>query len=145
MSASCARDPKRREQLLLFFRLCCDLFKLYCRILCSSLHIVMNYFMMFFKVWDQAKISRFRWLWQDVTTFENYANETSYENSLMIQQTGGLAMSSLIHVMRSLTPNARGIFMLLAKYQLDNKDNNTYQGTILLRLAMQLFHCLYHS
>ncbi|PIO30760.1 hypothetical protein AB205_0183230 [Aquarana catesbeiana] len=30
--------------------------------------------------------------------------------------------------MRSLTPNARGIFRLLAEYQLANKDNPSYQG-----------------
>lgn len=40
-------------------------------------------------------------------TFQHYAEETSYENSLLVQQTGALALSSLTHVLRSLTPNAR--------------------------------------
>ncbi|XP_052805589.1 origin recognition complex subunit 2-like [Mya arenaria] len=79
-------------------------------------------------IWDQTKCCRFRWLWYDATTFAPYTEETSYENSLLVQQTGGLAMSSLTHVMKSLTPNAKGIFLLLAKYQMENKDNANYIG-----------------
>ena len=41
----------------------------------------------------------------------------------------GLALSSLAHVMRSLTPNAQSIFLLLARYQLENKVQ-TFQGMI---------------
>ena len=81
-----------------------------------------------FLVWDQTKFSRFRWVWQDVTTFALYLAETSYENSLLVQQSGGLALRSLAHVMRSLTPNARKIFELLAQYQLDNADNSSFVG-----------------
>ncbi|XP_002742449.2 origin recognition complex subunit 2-like [Saccoglossus kowalevskii] len=79
-------------------------------------------------VWDQTKSSRFNWLWYDVTTYEPYIEETSYENSLLVQQSGVLALSSLTHVMRSLTPNARGIFLLLARYQMEQKDNSSYIG-----------------
>ncbi|CAH1773104.1 unnamed protein product, partial [Owenia fusiformis] len=79
-------------------------------------------------IWDQRKSSGFNWLWYDVTTFEPYIEETSYENSLLVQQSGVLALSSLTHVMRSLTPNAKGIFLLLVRYQLDNKDNPQYSG-----------------
>ena len=76
-------------------------------------------------IWDQKKLGRFNWLWHDVTTYEPYREETSYENSLLIQQSGTLVLSSLRHVMKSLTPNARGIFELLAKYQLEHKEGNT--------------------
>lgn len=58
-------------------------------------------------VWDQFKQSQFNWLWWECVTFQHYAEETSYENSLLVQQTGALALSSLTHVLRSLTPNAR--------------------------------------
>lgn len=58
-------------------------------------------------VWDQAKMSMFNWLWYETTTYLPYTEETSYENSLLVQQTGALALSSLTHVLRSLTPNAR--------------------------------------
>lgn len=81
-------------------------------------------------LWDQTRLSHFNWLWHDVTTFEPYREETSFENSLLVQHSGSLALSSLTHVMRSLTPNARGIFKLLAEYQLEHKkeDEKNYQG-----------------
>ncbi|NWX71915.1 ORC2 protein, partial [Alca torda] len=79
-------------------------------------------------MWDQAKLSLYNWLWYETTTFSPYVEETSYENSLLVQQSGSLALSSLTHVLRSLTLNARGIFRLLAQYQLENKDNTSYPG-----------------
>ncbi|XP_053738953.1 origin recognition complex subunit 2 [Synchiropus splendidus] len=79
-------------------------------------------------VWDQFKQSQFNWLWWECVTYQHYGEETSYENSLLVQQTGALALSSLTHVLRSLTPNARGIFKLLVKFQLENKDNPSYTG-----------------
>ncbi|XP_019720351.1 origin recognition complex subunit 2 [Hippocampus comes] len=79
-------------------------------------------------VWDQFQQSQFNWLWWECVTFKHYTEETSYENSLLVQQTGALALSSLTHVLRSLTPNARGIFKLLVKFQLENKDNPSYAG-----------------
>ncbi|XP_068427342.1 origin recognition complex subunit 2 isoform X2 [Clinocottus analis] len=79
-------------------------------------------------VWDQFKQSQFNWLWWECVTFQHYTEETSYENSLLVQQTGALALSSLTHVLRSLTPNARGIFKLLVNFQLENKDNPSYTG-----------------
>ncbi|NXG79979.1 ORC2 protein, partial [Baryphthengus martii] len=79
-------------------------------------------------MWDHAKLSLYNWLWYETTTFSPYVEETSYENSLLVQQSGSLALSSLKHVLCSLTLNARGIFRLLARYQLENKDNPSYPG-----------------
>ncbi|KAM9305221.1 origin recognition complex subunit 2 [Gastrophryne carolinensis] len=79
-------------------------------------------------MWDQSKQSLYSWLWYETTTYSSYVEETSYENSLLVKRSGALALSSLTHVLRSLTPNARGIFRLLAEYQLANKDNPSYQG-----------------
>ncbi|XP_062567946.1 origin recognition complex subunit 2-like [Saccostrea cucullata] len=79
-------------------------------------------------IWDQTKCSRYCWLWYDVTTYLPYTDETSYENSLLVQQTGALALSSMSHVMKSLTTNAKQIFILLAKHQMENKDSGTYIG-----------------
>ncbi|KAF6718429.1 Origin recognition complex subunit 2 [Oryzias melastigma] len=70
-------------------------------------------------VWDQFKLSQFNWLWWECVTFQHYAEETSYENSLLVQQTGALALSSLTHVLRSLTPNARYPTPLCCILQLD--------------------------
>uniref|UniRef100_A0A8D2HV85 Origin recognition complex subunit 2 n=1 Tax=Urocitellus parryii TaxID=9999 RepID=A0A8D2HV85_UROPR len=82
----------------------------------------------FKEVWDHAKQSLYNWLWYETTTYSPYTEETSYENSLLVKQSGSLPLSSLTHVLRSLTPNARGIFRLLIKYQLDNQDNPSYIG-----------------
>uniref|UniRef100_A0A3Q3JP86 Origin recognition complex subunit 2 n=1 Tax=Monopterus albus TaxID=43700 RepID=A0A3Q3JP86_MONAL len=90
-------------------------------------------------VWDQFKLSQFNWLWWECVTFQHYAEETSYENSLLVQQTGALALSSLTHVLRSLTPNARGIFKLLVKFQLENKDNPSYTGAHTFRTLLEIF------
>uniref|UniRef100_A0A8C5RQ79 Origin recognition complex subunit 2 n=1 Tax=Laticauda laticaudata TaxID=8630 RepID=A0A8C5RQ79_LATLA len=79
-------------------------------------------------MWDQAKQSMYNWLWYEMTTFSPYAEETAYENSLLVQHSGSLALSSLTHVLCSLTSNARGIFRLLVEYQLENKDNPSYLG-----------------
>ncbi|NXH29232.1 ORC2 protein, partial [Myiagra hebetior] len=79
-------------------------------------------------MWDQAKLSLYNWLWYETTTFSPYVEETSYENSLLVQQSGSLALSSLVHVLHSLTLNARGIFRLLAQHQLEKKDNPSYPG-----------------
>ncbi|XP_055967845.1 origin recognition complex subunit 2 isoform X5 [Sorex fumeus] len=82
----------------------------------------------FKEVWDHAKQSLYNWLWYETTTYSPYTEETSYENSLLVKQSGSLPLSSLVHVLRSLTPNARGIFRLLIKYQLENQDNSAYNG-----------------
>lgn len=79
-------------------------------------------------MWDHAKQSLYNWLWYETTTYSPYTEETSYENSLLVKQSGSLPLSSLIHVLRSLTPNARGIFRLLIKYQLENQDSPSYTG-----------------
>ncbi|NXY06022.1 ORC2 protein, partial [Pteruthius melanotis] len=79
-------------------------------------------------MWDQAKLSLYNWLWYETTTFSPYVEETSYENSLLVQQSGSLALSSLMHVLHSLTHNARGIFRLLAQHQLEKNDNPSYPG-----------------
>ncbi|XP_044177256.1 origin recognition complex subunit 2-like isoform X2 [Acropora millepora] len=79
-------------------------------------------------IWNHTQLGRFNWCWCDVTSFEPYEEETSYENSLLVQHTGALALTSLVHVFRSLTPNARGIFILIAQHQLEEKDNNNYIG-----------------
>ena len=83
-----------------------------------------------FAVWSQAIVTKYRWLWYDATTFEPYLEETSYENSLMTQQAGTLALRSMINVFKSLTPNAKNIFILMAKYHMDHCDNQSYIGKI---------------
>nr|4XGC_B Chain B, Origin recognition complex subunit 2 [Drosophila melanogaster] len=79
-------------------------------------------------LWDQGKLCSFNFSWWDCTTMLPYTNETAFENSLLVQNSGELALSSMRSVFSSLTTNSRGIYMLIVKYQLKNKGNATYQG-----------------
>lgn len=81
-------------------------------------------------------LSRFSWLWYDVTTFTPYREETSYEGSLLLSGAGAglgargaaLALSGLLHVARSLTSNARGVFRILAEHQIDLEEGKDAPG-----------------
>lgn len=69
-------------------------------------------------VWDQTRLSGFNWVWHDATTYLPYTCETSYENSFLVRHSGSLMLTSVNHVFESLTPNAQGIFLLIADFQL---------------------------
>ncbi|KYM96112.1 Origin recognition complex subunit 2 [Cyphomyrmex costatus] len=75
-------------------------------------------------LWDHVKRAKFNFYWWDATTLLPYQAETSYENSLLVQQSSGLALSSLQNVFLSLTSNARAIYLILVKYQLSNSSSN---------------------
>lgn len=80
-------------------------------------------------LWDQTKLSHFRWVWHDTTTYEPYIDEVSYENSLLVQRSETVGLSSLNHIIEALTPNACGIFNLLAKNQLEKSSlDGVYLG-----------------
>lgn len=93
-------------------------------------------------LWDQTEVSRFSWICYDVTSYEHYADETTYENSL-VYQGSTVQLSSLIHVMRSLTHNAREIFLLLVKHQLASQDSSTYIGLSYPDLYHKCRECFY--
>ncbi|XP_014469777.1 PREDICTED: origin recognition complex subunit 2 [Dinoponera quadriceps] len=78
-------------------------------------------------LWDHIKRAKFNFYWWDATTFLPYQAETSYESSLLVQQSGALALSSLQNVFLSLTSNARTIYILLVKHQLSHTGGN-YAG-----------------
>ncbi|XP_067004819.2 origin recognition complex subunit 2 [Anabrus simplex] len=79
-------------------------------------------------MWDQALLSQFNFLWWDATTLQPYTDETAFEGSLLVQRSGGLALSSLQNVFRSLTNNAKSIFLLMAQYQLNQKETSNFSG-----------------
>ncbi|KAM7364692.1 origin recognition complex subunit 2 [Cochliomyia hominivorax] len=79
-------------------------------------------------LWDQTKLSHFNFSWWDCTTMLPYSDETAFENSLLVQNSGELALSSMRSVFLSLTTNSRGIYMIIVKHQLKNKGNQNYQG-----------------
>lgn len=79
-------------------------------------------------VWDQAKLSRYNFVWWDVTSLQPYSGETQFESSLLVQRSGGLALSSLSNVFNSLTTNARKIFIIMVRHQLRNHKDPTFLG-----------------
>lgn len=88
-------------------------------------------------LFDTNKSSLFKWLWFETHTYESYRIETSYENSMQMQQSENLAISSLRHVYLSLTPNAQGIFRLLAKSQMEKSDESSFSGLSFTELFRQ--------
>ena len=83
---------------------------------------------LFISVWDHAKHSRYNFLWWDVTSFQPYCGETQFETSLLVHQSGKLALSSLSNVFHSLNTNARNIFIKMVEHQLKHHKDPAYQG-----------------
>ncbi|XP_067615134.1 origin recognition complex subunit 2 [Eurosta solidaginis] len=79
-------------------------------------------------LWDRTRLSNFNFSWWDCTTMLPYSDETAFENSLLVQNSGELALSSMRSVFSSLTTNTRGIYMIIVKNQLKNKGNPNFQG-----------------
>lgn len=82
-------------------------------------------------VWDQRKLSQSKFVYFDCTTFAPYTEEISYENSLLVHQSSTLGLASLVHVFASLTYNAKAIYVLIAKRQLEHKEETNYHGNFL--------------
>ncbi|XP_076263535.1 origin recognition complex subunit 2 [Rhynchophorus ferrugineus] len=86
-------------------------------------------------IWDHSKLSKFNYVWWDVTSFLPYTEETSFERSMMVQQSGTLALSSLRNVFLSLTQNSKAIYLKLARHQIENYSQY-YQGMAFKDLYM---------
>ncbi|ORX85777.1 ORC2-domain-containing protein [Anaeromyces robustus] len=68
-------------------------------------------------LWDNIKVYRYNFIWHDITTFESYTIETSFENSFMLQKNQ-LDARGVMHVLSCLTSNGRKIFRVLAEHQI---------------------------
>ncbi|GFR27378.1 origin recognition complex subunit 2 [Trichonephila clavata] len=75
-------------------------------------------------MWDQIMLSHFRWVWFDVTIFEPYVLETSYEDSIFKDKSSHLLLSSLLNVYHGLNSNGQGVFKILAKHQFEQRENS---------------------
>ncbi|KAJ2782396.1 Origin recognition complex subunit 2 [Coemansia interrupta] len=67
-------------------------------------------------IWDSSMITRFNWAWHDLTTFDPYTVETSYEN--YGTESTEIGPRGVLHVLASLTENAKNVFRILAEYQI---------------------------
>ncbi|KAG0324798.1 Origin recognition complex subunit 2 [Podila horticola] len=79
-------------------------------------------------LWDTVKAARFQWCWHELTTFKSYLAETSFENSIMVRQ-GELGARGIQFVLASLTSNGKGLFKVLAEYQIQNERESSGSGS----------------
>jgi len=84
-------------------------------------------------IWDQFKLARMNFIWFDSTTFLPYSEEAAGGESVMVRASGGLQLASILHVLGALTPNAKSIFLVLAKYQIENTEAH-YPGIAFMEL-----------
>ncbi|XP_032512669.2 origin recognition complex subunit 2 [Danaus plexippus] len=93
-------------------------------------------------LWDHSKLSKYKFLYYDVTSFLPYEHEAP--GVAHTHQAGGLQLAALNSVYRSLTNNAKGIFNIIVEYQLQNHKQSHYQGVPLKELyslARERFLC----
>lgn len=77
-------------------------------------------------------LCNYKFAWWDVSTFLPYTEETALENSMMVNNSGGLALSAMKNVFLSLTNNSRGTFLIIVNNQINNKGNSNFQGMIVI-------------
>jgi len=74
-------------------------------------------------LWNQGESMRFNWVWHDVTNYQNYMAELKHDEPIMSGGTEIIA-KGLVNILKNLTPKARGMFKVLAEYQLENEKEN---------------------
>lgn len=89
-------------------------------------------------MWDQTCLNNFNFIWFDCTTMLPYTNETAFENSVFLQNSGELGLAAMCNVFQSLTTNARGIYLLLVENQMKNKKDSNYQGELSVKLIISM-------
>eukprot|EP01116_Phalansterium_solitarium_P001869 TRINITY_DN11700_c0_g1_i1.p1 TRINITY_DN11700_c0_g1~~TRINITY_DN11700_c0_g1_i1.p1 ORF type:complete len:439 (-),score=154.07 TRINITY_DN11700_c0_g1_i1:405-1721(-) len=73
------------------------------------------------QVWDVMMNAKFNWAHHRTPTYAAYSAELKHEDLLLLgTATGEVAIKGLHYILKSLTPNARGLFRILAEFQLEN-------------------------
>ncbi|KAK9376832.1 origin recognition complex subunit 2-domain-containing protein [Lipomyces chichibuensis] len=84
-------------------------------------------------LWDSAKLSSFKFIWHDATTFAPYTAETSFFDPLALGGAGGRNLNGgnvgpgsvgIRYVLESLTSNARGLYRVLISHQLQALEDD---------------------
>ncbi|KAK9433034.1 origin recognition complex subunit 2-domain-containing protein [Lipomyces doorenjongii] len=84
-------------------------------------------------LWDSAKLSSFKFIWHDATTFASYTAETSFFDPLTLGGGGGRNLNGgnvgpgnvgIRYVLESLTSNARGLYRVLISHQLQAVEDD---------------------
>lgn len=87
-------------------------------------------------LWDAAKMSLYNFLWHDLTTYELYTVETSFDDPLALgKNRSAVGSKGVKYVLSSLTANARSLYKLILSHQLQimseelSPDDNNTLGT----------------
>lgn len=66
----------------------------------------------------------------NITTYQPYVNETSFENLIYLNETGTdfVSLSSLRNIFKPLASRVKKIFQIIAKERLENANNRQYKG-----------------
>ena len=91
-------------------------------------------------LWDEATFAKFRWVYKDVTTLEDYRREIIGVHNACLPSWCGLGSSqeaassqTLAVVLRSLTPHHTSLVKLVASMQLASDANNYVKASDLLK------------
>lgn len=98
-------------------------------------------------LWDAAKLSQYNFLWHDLTTYELYTTETTFDDPLALGKSRqAVGSKGVKYVLASLTANARNLYRLLICHQIETMsedlapdDNNTV-GTAQHGIEFKLFY-----
>lgn len=90
-------------------------------------------------MWDQTCMDNYNFIWYDCTTMLPYENETAFENSVFLQNSGDMDLAAMNNVFQSLTTNARGIYMTLVIAQITNQKDCTYPGNQHIKINLDFF------
>lgn len=78
-------------------------------------------------MWDAAKLALYNFLWHDLTTYESYAVETSFEDPLSLGKIRTAAGNKGVkYVLSSLTLKARGLYRVLICHQIETMTNELH-------------------
>lgn len=78
-------------------------------------------------MWDAAKLAMYNFLWHDLTTYESYAIETSFEDPLALGKVRTAAGNKGVkYVLSSLTMKARGLYRVLICHQIETMTNELH-------------------
>lgn len=73
-------------------------------------------------LWDKQMAARFDWLYFDVTNYAPYYLETANVPSLLVGRREESTMQGAAIVLRTLVPNARRIFSIIAEQQIQDQE-----------------------
>lgn len=85
-------------------------------------------------LWDKRTAARFNWLYFDVTTYAPYTVEAQEMPSLLVGRRETVRSSNAATVLRTLVPQARAIFKLLAEHQMEEREEGEEEGMTFAQL-----------